>query len=66
MPGKSETTTKELAKVVQDLAGLVHRAMLETAELQDIEERVTKLGERFSKITPPPEEPNDPPDRNRG
>ena len=64
MPEKSDEPEKlkeELAEVAEDLAGVVQRAMLEAADLQDIQARVKEVSERISKLTPPPEKPAESP-----
>ena len=41
-----------------DLAVIVQRAILEVAEMKNIEERVTEMSEKISKLTPLPGPPS--------
>jgi hypothetical protein len=40
-----------------DLSEVVRRAMIEVAQLQEIQERVTAVSERIARLTPPPTKP---------
>jgi len=39
----------------EDLSDVVRRAMMQTADLMDLEERLKEVSERISQFTPPPE-----------
>ena len=41
----------------ETIADLVRRALIQTADMKTIEERLKEISERSSKITPPPAEP---------
>jgi hypothetical protein len=41
----------------EGIADLVRRALIQTADMQTLEERLKEISKRSSKITPPPAEP---------
>ena len=53
----SEPTAKEFNEMREELAKLVHIALLQAGDMQDIEEKAKDIAERSSKITPMPEAP---------
>jgi hypothetical protein len=61
-PNSPEESNRELQKAADDLSELVRRAMIEAADLQDIEQRVEEISGRISKLTPPPDVPKDAPE----
>ena len=48
--------TSEHSDVAHDLSELVRRAIIQAAELKDMEERVTEVAEKISKLTPSPDQ----------
>jgi hypothetical protein len=50
----AEPSAKEPCPVFEELSQVVLRAMIAVAELQEIQERVHKMSERISKLTPLP------------
>ena len=50
-----EVPDEDIKDIHDQLAELVRRALVETADLQDVEAKLKDIVERSSKITPPPE-----------
>ena len=54
MPDPEELPKEQIDSVREEIADLVRRALIQTADLQNIEEKLKDISERSSKMTPPP------------
>ena len=56
-PAAAEQPVNRPSEVFDNLSEVVRRAMLEVAQLHEIQQRVTAVSERIARLTPPPEQP---------
>ncbi|EDY18408.1 hypothetical protein CfE428DRAFT_4192 [Chthoniobacter flavus Ellin428] len=51
-----ETPKEEIKNIQEEIGALVKRTLIQTGDIQDVEEKLKGIVERSSRITPPPAE----------
>jgi hypothetical protein len=54
MPEEPEVPRKEIETIQEEVSELVRRALIQTGDLQAVEEKLKLIVEKSSKSTPPP------------
>jgi hypothetical protein len=49
-----ESENDEHQEVQDSLADLVRRSLIQLGDMEDVQERIRRVGERLSEVTPPP------------
>ncbi|WP_237705531.1 hypothetical protein [Chthoniobacter flavus] len=55
-PRMPETPKEEIKNIQEEIGALVKRTLIQTGDIQDVEEKLKGIVERSSRITPPPAE----------
>ena len=52
-----ESEQDEHQEVQESVAELVRRSLIQLADMDGVQDRIRRVGERLSRVTPPPERP---------
>jgi hypothetical protein len=53
-----ESENDEHQEVQESVADLVRRSLIQLGDMEDVQERIRRVGERLSRLTPPPQSPD--------
>ena len=52
-----ESENDEHQEMQESVADLVRRSLIQLGDMEDVQERIRRVGERLSRLTPPPQSP---------